>query len=412
MENKFSTAKDANSKLVEVKLPSDSLEIGMHVTRLDRPWTEVPVLMQGLTIETPDDIDMLRDHCVYVYIEIEKEFWLELSKGSIEQKEEKKYPGFREKEDIHEELPKAKFTFDKARDQVDEVLESISNGESFDMDSSRKAIQSCVSSIMRNANALLWLTQVKNQDRYTAEHSLRVGILAIAFGRFLDFDESELEILGLCGMLHDVGKVKIPDEILNKPARLSRIEFDIMKEHAPLGKDILLEQKGVNKLIIDTAHYHHERIDGKGYPEQLNASFLHKYIRIISIVDVYDAITSARPYKVGSPAFDALKILFSERGKHFDDELVEAFIRMVGIYPPGTLVEMTNGEVGIVVSANVDSRLRPKVELVLTADKKIRPPYIINLLDGIPDKSGSVYVIKEGITNGTYGVDVKDYILK
>jgi len=412
MENKFSTAKDANSKLVEVKLPSDSLEIGMHVTRLDRPWTEVPVLMQGLTIETPDDIDMLRDHCVYVYIEIEKEFWLELSKGSIEQKEEKKYPGFREKEDIHEELPKAKFTFDKARDQVDEVLESISNGESFDMDSSRKAIQSCVSSIMRNANALLWLTQVKNQDRYTAEHSLRVGILAIAFGRFLDFDESELEILGLCGMLHDVGKVKIPDEILNKPARLSRIEFDIMKEHAPLGKDILLEQKGVNKLIIDTAHYHHERIDGKGYPEQLNASFLHKYVRIVSIVDVYDAITSARPYKVGSPAFDALKILFSERGKHFDDELVEAFIRMVGIYPPGTLVEMTNGEVGIVVSANVDSRLRPKVELVLTADKKIRPPYIINLLDGIPDKSGSVYVIKEGITNGTYGVDVKDYILK
>jgi len=389
MENKSSSAKDANSKLVEVKLPSDSLEIGMHVTRLDRPWTEVPVLMQGLTIETPDDIDMLRDHCVYVYIEIEKEFWLELSKGSIEQKEEKAYPGFRENKDIHEELPKAKFTFDKARDQVDEVLESISNGESFDMDSSRKAIQYCVSSIMRNANALLWLTQVKDQDRYTAEHSLRVGILAIAFGRFLDFDEPELELLGLCGMLHDVGKVKIPDEILNKPARLTRIEFDIMKEHAPLGKDILLDQVGVDQLIIDTAHYHHERIDGKGYPEQLNASFLHKYVRMISIVDVYDAITSARPYKVGSPAFDALKILFSERGKHFDDELVEAFIRMVGIYPPGTLVEMTNGEVGIIVSANANSRLRPKVELVLTADKKIRPPYIINLLDGIPDKSGS-----------------------
>jgi hypothetical protein len=133
---------------------------------------------------------------------------------------------------------------------------------------------------------------------------------------------------------------------------------------------------------------------------------------MVSIVDVYDAITSARPYKVGSPAFDALKILFSERDKHFDIDLVEAFIRMVGIYPPGTLVEMTNGEVGIVVSANPDSRLRPKVELVLIAYKKIRPPYIINLLDGIPDKSGSVYVIKERVTNGTYGVDVKDYILK
>jgi putative nucleotidyltransferase with HDIG domain len=412
MENKFASAKDASSKLIEVKLPSDSLEIGMHVTCLDRPWTEVPVMLQGLTIETPDHIDMLRDHCVYVYIEIEKEFWLELSKGSIEQKEEKTYPGFREKKGVHEELPTAKFTFEDSRDQVEEVLESISNGESFDMDATKKAIQSCVASIMRNANALLWLTQVKNQDRYTAEHSLRVGILAIAFGRFLDFEEPELELLGLCGMLHDVGKVKIPDEILNKPARLTRIEFDIMKEHASLGKDILLRQKGVDKLIIDTANYHHERIDGKGYPEQLNASYLHKYVRMVSIVDVYDAITSARPYKVGSPALDALKILFSERDKHFDNDLVEAFIRMVGIYPPGTLVEMTNGEVGIVVSANPDSRLRPKVELVLTADKKIRPPYIINLLDGITDKSGSVYVIKEGVTNGTYGVDVKDYILK
>jgi len=412
MSNKFSSAADANSKLIEVKLPSDSLEIGMHVTRLDRPWTEVPVLMQGLTIETPDDIDMLRDHCVYVYIEIEKEFWLEMAQGSVEQKEEKVFPGFREKIDIHDELPIAKLTFDTARDQVDEVLESISSGETFDMDASRKAIQSCVTSILNNANALLWLTQVKQQDHYTAEHSLRVGILAIAFGRFLDFNEHDLELLGLCGMLHDVGKAKIPDDILNKPGRLSRIEFDIMKEHAQFGKDILLEYDGVEKLIIDTAHYHHERVDGKGYPEQVNAAYLHKYIRMVSIVDVYDAITSARPYKDGSPAFDALKILFSERGKHFDNDLVEAFIRMVGIYPPGTLVEMTNGEVGIVVSANADSRLRPKVELVLTADKKIRPPYIINLLDGIPDTSGSPYVIKEGITNGTYGVDVKDYILK
>mgnify|MGYP000639095861 FL=1 len=412
MENKFSSAKDASSKLIEVKLPSDSLEIGMHVTRLDRPWTEVPVLMQGLTIETPDDIDMLRDHCVYVYIEIEKEFWLEVSKGTIEQSEEKTHPGFRENTDIHEELPRAKFTFEKTRDQVEEVLESISNGEAFDMDESRKAIQSCVASVLKNANALLWLTQVKDQDRYTAEHSLRVGILAIAFGRFLGLNDDDLETLGLCGMLHDVGKIKIPDEILNKPARLSRVEFEIMKEHAELGKDILLEQKDVETLIIDTAHYHHERLDGKGYPDKLNAAYLHQYIRMISIVDVYDAITSARPYKDGSPAFDALKILFSERGKHFDCELVEAFIRMVGIYPPGTLVEMTNGEVGIVVSANTNSRLRPKVELVLTADKKIRPPYIINLLTSIPDKSGSLYVIKEGITNGTYGVDVKDYILK
>mgnify|MGYP000128951862 FL=1 len=402
-------SKEGSSKLIEVKLPADSLEIGMHVTRLDRPWTEVPVLLQGLTIETPDDIDMLREHCKFVFIEIEKEFWLETGKGTDEQKS---YPGLQEQVEIHDELPKAKFTFEKTKEQVDEVLTSISNGEAFDMDASKKAIQSCVKSILNNANALLWLTQVKEQDKYTAEHSLRVGILAIAFGRFIGLKEHELELIGLCGMLHDVGKAQIPDDILNKPGRLTRIEFDIMKGHAILGKDTLINKQGVNKVIIDTAHFHHERIDGKGYPEQINASYLHRFIRMVSIVDVYDAITSARPYKDGSPAFDALKILFSERNKHFDSELTEAFIRMVGIYPPGTLVEMTSGEVGIVVSANPDARLRPKVELVMTADKKFRAPYIINLINDIPDKSGVIYAIKEGLSNGTYGVDVKDYILK
>ena len=344
------SAKESNSKLVEVKLPSYSLESGMHVPRLDRPWTEVPVLLQGLTIETPEDLDMLRDYCDYVYIEIEKEFWLESGKGSLAE-QEKKYPGFREVKAFHEEMPRAKFTMAETQAHVDEVLTSISNGESFDFDASRKAIQNCVKSILSNANALLWLTKIKRQDHYTAEHSLRVGILAIAFGRFLGFCNEDLELLGLCGMLHDVGKMRVPDDILNKPSRLTRIEFEIMKEHAFLGSQVLSEMQGVDPMIINTAHYHHERLDGRGYPAQLNAHYLHKYIRMVSIVDVYDAITSKRPYKDSSPAFDALKILFSERGKHFDIELVEAFIRMVGIYPPGTLVEMTNGEVGITLSS-------------------------------------------------------------
>ena len=397
------------SKLVEVKLPANCLEIGMLVTRLDRPWTEVPVLLQGLTIEGLEDIELLSTHCEYVYIEIEKEFWLEIGKSLTK---EKSYPGFREQEDIHKVLPTAKFTFEQTQLHVDEVLTSISNGEQFDMDASRKAIQACVKNIMRNANALLWLTQIKEQDQYTSEHCLRVGILAIAFGRFLGLKEADLELLGLCGMLHDVGKLKVPDEILNKPGRLSRIEYDIMKQHASLGKEILEAQKGADQLLIDTAHYHHERIDGKGYPHQLSARYLHKFIRIITIVDAYDAITSARTYKSGAPAFDALKILFSERDMHFDSELTEAFIRMVGIYPPGTLVEMTNGEIGIVVSANPNARLRPKVELVMSAEKKFRSPYVINLADNITDKEGKAYMIKQGLVNGTHSVDVSAYIMK
>jgi putative nucleotidyltransferase with HDIG domain len=396
------------SKVVEVKLSTDSLEIGMYVSRLDRPWTEVPILLQGLTIKDSDDIDLLRAHCLYVFIEIEEAFWLESGKGTLAKKV---YPGLREQEDIRKVLPKAKFTFAQTKLHVEDVLKNISNGEQIDLEASRRAIQECVKSIEKNANALLWLTQIKQQDEYTSEHCLRVGILAIAFGQFLGLTSAELELLGLCGMLHDVGKVKVPDDILNKPGRLSRIEFDIMKEHTTLGKNILSEQKGVHKLIIETAHYHHERIDGKGYPESLNASYIHKFIRMISIIDAYDAITSARPYKDGSPAFDALKILFSERDMHFDKELTEAFIRMVGIYPPGTLVEMINGEIGIVVSANPNARLRPKVELIMTRDHNLRPLYVIDLANNILDEEGIIYAIKNGINNGSYGINIKDYIL-
>jgi len=399
-------------QLIEVKLQVDALEVGMLVTRLDRPWTEVPVLLQELFIQSRDDIAMLREHCQYVYIEIKKELWLEMSKGVIEAKENTVHPGFREKIDIHKELPNAKITMEAAKEHIDEVLEAISSGEAFDINQSRKVIQQCVNSILSNANALLWLSKIKDQDHYTAEHSMRVGILAMAFGRYIGLKDENLEVIGMCGMLHDVGKTKIPDEILNKPSRLTRIEYDIMKEHSKYGKELLDEIHGVDQIIKDTALYHHERIDGQGYPEQLNAAYLHKFIRMISIVDVYDAITSTRPYKEGAPAFDALKILFSEAGKHFDNELVEAFIQMIGIYPTGTLVEMTNGEVGIVVSANPSARLRPKVELVMTSDKKFRPPYIIDLAKNTLDQMGQIYVVKEGLGNGTYGVNVKDYILK
>ncbi|MCP5163314.1 MAG: HD-GYP domain-containing protein [Hahellaceae bacterium] len=395
------------TRLIEVKLRPDQLELGMHVTRTNRPWTELPVMFQGMTITSHDDIDMLREHCREVYIEIDKEFWLETRTGI--RSEEQQYPGLREKVPFREELPRAQFVLQDAKAHVEKVLDAVEKEQVIEIEQSRALIKSCVDSILSNANALLWLTKIKDQDKYTAEHCIRVGILAIAFGRFIGLEKAELELLGMCGILHDVGKMKVPNDILNKPGRLTRIEYDIMKQHTSFGYDILCEYKSLEPMVKDTARFHHERVDGQGYPRGLQGAYLHKYIRMVTIVDAYDAITSSRIYKSGSPAFDALKILFAERGKHFDDHLVEAFIQMVGIYPPGTLVEMTNGEVGIVVSANPSYRLRPKVELVMTSDKKMRSPYIINLAENILDGEGKVYSIKAGLANGTHGVDVKNF---
>lgn len=399
-----------DTKRIEVKLPAENLEVGMYVTRLDRPWTEVPVLFQGLTISSSDDIELLRAHCQHVYIEIDREFWLDTHSTGEFAEDETSYPGFRETQGFKGSLAEASIIFDDGRDHVNELIERIKKEQQIDIDQSRAVIRSCVHNILGNANALLWMSKIKDKDHYTAEHCLRVAILAIAFGRFIGLESAELELLGMCGMLHDVGKLRVPTDILNKPGRLTRIEFAIMKQHTSHGRDILSEYEDLEPMVKDTAHFHHERIDGKGYPEGIDGGYLHKYIRMITIVDAYDAITSARSYKSASPALDALQILFAERGQHFDKEMVEAFIQMIGIYPPGSLVEMSNGEVGIVVSSNPEYRLRPRVELVLDASKKLRKPYIINLADSVLDGQGEVYSIKSGLANGTYGVDVKDYI--
>ncbi len=402
------TSESLGKRLVEVRLRPDQLELGMHVVRTDRPWTELPVMLQGMIIKSYADIDMLRDHCEEVYIEIDKEFWLE-NRAGIADKQNRQYPGLVENVPFQVELVKAKFVLEEAKSHIDEVFAAVEKEQIIEIERSRALIKSCVHSILNNANALLWLTKIKNQDKYTAEHCIRVGILAITLGRYVGLNENELELLGLCGILHDVGKMKVPDEILNKPGRLTRIEYEIIKQHTSLGYEILSDYPTLEPMVKETALLHHERIDGQGYPQGTFGAYLHKYIRMVTIVDAYDAITSNRVYKSSAPAFDALKILFAERGKHFDETLVEAFIRMIGIYPPGTLVEMTNGEVGIVIASNQNHRLRPKVELVLTASKKPRPSYIINLADNILDASGMPYGIKTGLADGTYGVYLRDH---
>jgi putative nucleotidyltransferase with HDIG domain len=263
--------------------------------------------------------------------------------------------------------------------------------------------------VVTNPNALLWLTRIKNRDEYTAEHCLRVAILAIAFGRHIDLPEEELKLLGLCGMLHDVGKMVIPDEILNKPGRLTAQEYDIMKTHSEEGGRLLLEQRGIDPAVIFVAHHHHERLDGTGYPNQLTADCISLYTRIISIVDTYDAISSARCYKTASTPAEAVKILYDNQGSQFDPDLLQHFILMVGIIPTGSIVEMTNGEVGVVLSNNPDYKLKPKVLLIRNELKRPQQEKIINLANNPFSEEGHLYEISKALPNGSYDVDILDY---
>ena len=215
----------------------------------------------------------------------------------------------------------------------------------------------------------------------------------------------ELEMLGMCGMLHDVGKLEVDQKILDKPASLTEEEFAVIKGHCLIGKGILSKDENMPKEVIEAAFGHHERMDGSGYPRGVQADSLNLYTRMISIVDTYDAITTNRCYDKSRPAAEAIKILFGSRNTQFEPILVEKFIECLGIYPTGSLVELKTGEGAVVIDSNKNSRLNPKVSIVLDEEKHSRSPLIVDTSS--EGSSESDRTIKRVLDENDYPVDLK-----
>lgn len=313
---------------LKVKIPADSLQLGMYVVELDRPWLDVPLMFQKFIIKREVELKTLKEYCKYVYIEVDEQFW-SLQKDKLKAKA--KTAPLPENTPLHHELKRAHGTYEAAREEAINLFELAKMGMSLDIAHTRRIIKSCMISIMSNANALFWLTRIKDKSQFTAEHSVRTAILAIALGKYLKLDEQQLELLGLCGMLHDLGKTQIPEEIVDKPCQLTEVEMRVMQKHTILGYELVNSDPSINRTVKDVIKNHHAHIDGTGYPK-LPAEQISFYCRIISIVDAYDTMTSDTCYNRSVSARDALKELFNQRNKQFDGELVEAFIRMLGIY--------------------------------------------------------------------------------
>jgi len=403
------------------KINIDQIEIGMYVSELDRPWRESPFLFQGFEVKSDSDITELKNVCRFVIIDTDegrdvddKLKWhidpLLATDTGEDKKNKAPKGGYAEKTDLFEEMPKAREAERKTRNVIQTIMTDVRLGRSVDTSAAREVVGELTESIVRNPDAMMCLSMLKEADEYTALHSLRVCILAVAFGRELGYSIERLEQLGTGALLHDLGKLKIPLEVLNKPGRLTTGEFDVIKSHVPLGVQILEESKGGRTdTAIDVARYHHERIDGSGYVSGRNKEDLPEFGRIGGIVDCYDAITSDRIYKKGISAYDALKKMYEWRDSAFDAELVEKFIQCMGIYPIGSLVEMNTGSIGVVATINRERRLRPKVVLVLTSDKKpFEKPRVVDMME---DKPGVRELeIKHVLASGTYGINPVSYL--
>jgi HD-GYP domain-containing protein (c-di-GMP phosphodiesterase class II) len=397
------------------KIPVGDLRVGMFVCQLDRDWLETPFLLQGFRIEEESDIDVISEYCKFVYVDDERSAKVKEgspSSGVGTGSQRRADPSiFAPEVAIEDEHRRVLGTFRQARSITKSLLDDIRLGGAINTDSARETVNECVQSVIRHPDALLWMSKMRNENEYTAEHCLNVCILAIAFGRQLGLVEEDLQNLGMCGLLHDVGKMKIEPEVLNKPGALTVQEMKIMMAHTVFGRNLLISSNGIYPGAIDVAFSHHERVDGRGYPRKLSGNSISRFSKIIAIVDAYDAMTAERCYQSARTSNEAMKVIYNERGKHFDEYLALKFLQTVGLYPAGSIVELHSGEVGMVIEANPRIRHLPRIVMLRDANKE--PLEKETFMDLSLVESGELskdYLIKQVWKDKSFGINLAPYL--
>jgi HD-GYP domain-containing protein (c-di-GMP phosphodiesterase class II) len=276
----------------------------------------------------------------------------------------------------------------------------------------RDAVDAMVQSMVRNPDALIWLSKLKRTDNYSYDHALDVSVHLIAFGRHLGFPLDQLNILGIAGLLQDVGKIRIPLELLQKIGPLAPGERAVLRRHVEYSAQILRAQPGMSAQVLDIVAKHHERIDASGYPRRLRSEDIGIFSEMAGLVDSYCALSYDRPYRPGQDNQRVLRKFYQARGKRFSEPLVIEFIQCVGLYPVGTLVELNSGEVAVVVEQNRIRRLKPRVLVLLRRDKSVdSSPHTIDLKDDPLVEGETAYRILNAVPPGAFGIDAREFYL-
>ena len=442
-----------------IKIDAASLVPGMYVAQLDRPWLETPFLFQGFEVREVGEINQLRYYCQHVYVDPARS---SLGESEIEARRQSRKPvaqlqvlqentgirgnlyshasrpslmrrvasffanldpsgtlndrmsgirTYRNRGTIQQEAPKAKVAYRAAVQTVNTLLEHVHAGRGVDLDSVQNAVSPVIDSVMRNPDAMVWLVGLQKRDEYSYHHSIASSVWAVVLGRHLGFDPRALETLAVGGMLLDVGKARLPEDLLRKEGNLSNYEVNLLRQHVDYSLDMVSKTPGIGREVLDMIEYHHERHDGSGYPKGTEGADIPVYGRISGLVDCYDAMITARVYAPAMSTYDAICELNSQACVLFQRELVEQFVQAMGMFPTGSLVELNSGEVGIVIKQNRVRRLRPKVMLVLAADKQPLDKQKTIDLRQLPSdtrKANSRWIV-QGHEAGAFGIDPKNY---
>lgn len=348
----------------------------MVIDKLDRSWLSTPFFCHKMTITSAKQIAQLKACGVQT---------LTVRMEAEEIREEAPTPSTPEDTPVEstsefadpvppptptyvpfeEELPAAKQVYQAAKTIVQNAMHDVRLGRAINVDAVQTVITDMTESVFRNPDALPSLSRLKRFDEYTFYHSVNTALLAMSLGRSLGFDRSMIHLAGVGTLLHDIGKMKVPLELLNKPGRFEPHEMEIVKQHVLRGVEVLSSTTGLGDTYIQPALEHHERVNGDGYPHRRAHQDISQVGLITAIVDIYDAMTSDRVYHKGKPAHEVLQLLYrlSLEG-HLDPTLVQRFIQVVGVYPVGSVVELNTGETGIVKRINHNAPLAPVVLFV------------------------------------------------
>jgi cyclic di-GMP phosphodiesterase len=395
------------------KIPVEDLRFGMYVLELDRPWLGTPFLFQGFPIVSDDQIKELKKYCRAVYIDPERHVSADGTMRKFgEQPLVRGNAVYNESSTFESELPIAREIYSSFEESVKQTLELVRQTGDLDATQLTAVVGRLTRSVERNPDAMMLLHRMQQRSSDEFNRAVDNSIHMITFGRFLQFHSERLELLGLAGLLLDIGKVSLPEAIVQKKDKLTAEEYEASKQHVMYSIKLIGEAHGLPKGIAEVVVQHHERLDGSGYPHRLSGGQITIDGAIAGLVNTYCALISKRSYAEQISPSNALSMIYKLRGTLFHDALAEQFIQCIGIYPVGSTIELNTGEIGIVIAQNLVRRLQPRIMLILDrAFKPLRPQLMLDLVKEPKSSAGQPYHIKRTIPNDQLPIDLHEFFL-